>query len=141
MHIPHDLLNGNAHPGLAKLPREDITDYIPVHYERMPKPSNARFAKINCARLGQILPPGSGPKAPPRKDLSLKIVPDDVPPRQNKRAQNQWLWQRKEMQRMEKIAQQRMEEDMMEGEEREKRPSDGRKARCDLVTSVAVSFV
>lgn len=138
--LPQVLRNGNALPGLAKLPRKDILDYIPVHYERMPKPSNTRSTRTDPTRLGQTLPPVTGPRTPPRKDLGFEIVPDEVPPRQNKRAQNQWLWQRSELKeevrRMKKVAQHMVKEDVRKREE-SSWPSH-RKARRDSVLSVAV---
>lgn len=132
--MPPVLRNKDA--GLSKIPRRDIFGYIPVHYDREIKPSNTRFLKTDPARLGQKLVPGCGPKPLKRKDLNLKIVPDDISPRQNKRAQNQWLWQReqskKEVQRMMEFAGTKMEEDVRRGKAGSRR---------DSVMSVAVSFV
>lgn len=146
--LPPILRKRNADAGLAKIPRKDILEYIPVHYERTPKPSNARFAKTNPIRLGLKLPPGFGPKPPPRKDLGFEIVPDDTSPRHNKRARNQWQWQRQrqrkeleeEVERMKGTAQQAMEEDVRKREGSKFWPG-GRKVRLDSVMSTAISFV
>ncbi|KAJ4380707.1 hypothetical protein N0V86_004068 [Didymella sp. IMI 355093] len=139
--LPHIVRNGNALPGVSIPPRRDITDYIPAQYDKMSKPSDAQFEKTNSIRLGRQAPPGLGPRPPQRKDLGLEIVPNCLPPRQNVRELNQWLWQQKELrekaQRRRNATQRKMEDDIRKSKEKSR---DGNKGRRDSVTDVAVFF-
>lgn len=138
--LPRILQNGNATPGVSLPPRRDITDYTPWQHLKRAQPSTARFEMTDPSRLGQIVPPGFGPKRPPRKDLGLGIVPDRVPAGGNVRELNQWAWEnawRRERVKETGLAARR---DMAEETNRrwQARKRGSRRRRSDSVT-VAVS--